>query len=879
MKTLLASVLILICGMLEAGASTRYWFIDADGPWEMDDNWSSAPYPSLANDVAIFGPVTSAARIITLGGNVTVGSLKFDSSQNYTLTGQTLLFDVSTGSATLDVTVTQGNGAYSINSAVTLSDPLIITDASTGALTLGGDVNLNVNMLTLDPTAGGAAITLGGDLSGSGSIVKNGAGLAVLSGANTHTGAITLNAGTLRSGSVGALGSGNVTLNGGVLSFTGVEQSYDQTFTVNQPATIHVELDGDAEFVSIGDEANDLTGSGRITKTGDGWLGLFHSNDLSGGWRIEEGFLASAGAGAAGTGDIVLAGGIFAIGQADQTYTQTFTLESNSGFSVEGGYVLTLGNAANHLTGAGAALLTDGPGTLILGHSNNNSGGWTLESGVLSSRAQGAIGTGNIVLDGGTIEFETVNQSYNQTFTFSSDEELLSQSTLKVGSGRSTTLGNAANDITGSGNAIKDGAGTLVLGYSNNNSGWWSIQSGTLSSRAQGAIGTGTVYLDGGTLAIETVSQSYTQTFNVRADSTLNVATGFTATLGNNVNDLTGSGRLTMTGGGQLSLPKPSDVGGITLQAGGLVLGDNQAVGANTLILNGGIVATSGDRTLSNPVTLGGAVTFSGTGDALTLSGAATLTDSRTLSVNNTLTISGAIGETGGARNLTKSGSGTLIVSGTSTYTGWTMLGAGTLRVDGDIRSSLGLNVQGGTVSGSGFIPALSLQSSGTISPGSSPGTLNTGSQIWSGGGTYIWEINDATGTRGASPGWDWLSLSGSLTINASSSQKFNISLTTLNSSNAAGSMDNFDNTQGYTWTIATTTGSISGFDSGKFNLNTSGFANSTGGGSFGIAVSGRNLNVTFTPVPEPQEYALLFSASLTAFSVWHRRRYPHASR
>lgn len=53
------------------------------------------------------------------------------------------------------------------------------------------------------------------------------------------------------------------------------------------------------------------------------------------------------------------------------------------------------------------------------------------------------------------------------------------------------------------------------------------------------------------------------------------------------------------------------------------------------------------------------------------------------------------------------------------------------------------------------------------VSPGASPGTLNTGSQTWGPGGTYAWEINEATGSLGVSPGWDFINITGDLAITA----------------------------------------------------------------------------------------------------------------
>ena len=73
------------------------------------------------------------------------------------------------------------------------------------------------------------------------------------------------------------------------------------------------------------------------------------------------------------------------------------------------------------------------------------------------------------------------------------------------------------------------------------------------------------------------------------------------------------------------------------------------------------------------------------------------------------------------------------------------------------------------------------------------------------------WEIKDATSIAGT--GWDLLSINGTLAINATSGNKFTIDISTLTLANVAGNAANFNNATGYTWTIATTTGGITGFD------------------------------------------------------------------
>ena len=87
---------------------------------------------------------------------------------------------------------------------------------------------------------------------------------------------------------------------------------------------------------------------------------------------------------------------------------------------------------------------------------------------------------------------------------------------------------------------------------------------------------------------------------------------------------------------------------------------------------------------------------------------------------NLSTTFAGTIEGTGGS--LTKVGTGTLILSGDSTYSGDTNINRGVLQVDGSITSNTAVN-RPGTLTGTGIIHG-TLSNQGTVSPGSPTGTL-----------------------------------------------------------------------------------------------------------------------------------------------------------
>ena len=256
---------------------------------------------------------------------------------------------------------------------------------------------------------------------------------------------------------------------------------------------------------------------------------------------------------------------------------------------------------------------------------------------------------------------------------------------------------------------------------------------------------------------------------------------------------------------------------------------------------------------------------------------------------SNATTISADISGNGTVNQL---GSGTTTLSGSNSYTGATTVSGGGLLVSGSIANSAVTVQSGGMLGGSGTVGALTVQSGGTINPGNSPGTLNINGDIdWLGGGNYNWQIVGLTGTAGAVSTWDLVSATGVLDLTAlTAGSKFNINLWSLSSTgpDVSGALTGFDNTQGYTWKIATAAGGITNFNSSYFNLNTGaingtgGFANGLGGGSFSLAQSGNDLNLVFTAaagpgpaaVPEPGTWAaaaLLVGGA--AFMRWRRRK------
>jgi hypothetical protein len=155
--------------------------------------------------------------------------------------------------------------------------------------------------------------------------------------------------------------------------------------------------------------------------------------------------------------------------------------------------------------------------------------------------------------------------------------------------------------------------------------------------------------------------------------------------------------------------------------------------------------------------------------------------------------------------------------------------------------------------------PATSTLPSLTIGPGA--GLFITGD---------LWQIDDATGVAGGSSsvpgqpdlGWTLLRINGNLSWTATVDRPFILTLETLAPTTTAdnavmGPMQHFDPTQFYSWPFAVWGGMYTGpTDPNVLDLTSrfedTLFLNNLQGGAFSWAWTPGELDMTFTPIPEP---------------------------
>jgi autotransporter-associated beta strand protein len=330
--------------------------------------------------------------------------------------------------------------------------------------------------------------------------------------------------------------------------------------------------------------------------------------------------------------------------------------------------------------------------------------------------------------------------------------------------------------------------------------------------------------------------------------------------------------------------------------SGGISVLDFTTVMANSNTAVGTGMVNLGNGTLlqfnsSTPV-IGG----SGAG-GISGSGSISLTNNSTLQINQQreATFSGQIDGTN--ITVTKTGSATLHLSGSSSYTGTTYLNQGTVVAEGG--SPFGdstVRLNGGTLVATGslnnqlvfdaptrlggtgvFTQAQTIGTNATLAPGQSPGTMTFSNGLtFTSGGVFEVEVQSATSSPGV--GWDSLNVAGGLNFSTPTTA-FRLDLISLSTSGIAGNVSDFTTVSTYSWQLALVSGGITGFSGANVTINTAGFTNPLNGGAFSLSVTNfgdgiSGLMLNFTPVPEPSTWALLATGlGVVVHGVRRRKR------
>ncbi len=347
---------------------------------------------------------------------------------------------------------------------------------------------------------------------------------------------------------------------------------------------------------------------------------------------------------------------------------------------------LVFNQSSRDLTTAGVisgpgGLTKNGPNTLTLSGVNSFTGPFTLNAGILGIGQNGALGAGEIILNGGNLRAAgaaramsnpvTVNGSFilgrvtdlNGPITLNADATITASNPDGLANGNSI-LGPVGGNFRltlaeGSGGAVAPfglGTGALVVNGVNTNTGGTTVASGRVNVATAGTLANAPLTVTAGILNLNNAAQAVTS-FDGGAGATVNLATGHTLTVAQAGDTtfagvLAGVGGLTKAGVGKLTLSgaSPALTGATSVNGGTLVV--SGSLGGSAVTLNGGTLAGTGSTGAVNSI--GGSVA-PGAGPGTLTTGAMTL-DGASLwkfelatagvvgsGVNDLLTIGGAL--------------------------------------------------------------------------------------------------------------------------------------------------------------------------------------------------------------------------------------------
>jgi outer membrane autotransporter protein len=662
----------------------------------------------LADTAAV--TVASGTALDLQGYSDTVGSLALAGtlSGTGTLTAATYTLDNATVNANLGAgTLVQHSGTSVLGGSAAATTVNIIAGmlqlgaanrlADTAAVTVATGTTLDVQ--GFNDTVG--TLALAGTLSGTGTLSANSYVLdSALVNANLGTGTLIQHSGTSLLN--GAAATATVNVNGGTLRLGAADRLAD-TAAVTVASGTTLDLQAYTDTVGSLAIGGTLAGTGTLTAATYTLNGATIDANLGAGTLVQAGGTSVLRGGFAGSA-IQLNGGTLALDRANAV-TFAGTLSGTGNLAQVGSGVLTLsGNSAGF---AGTTTVSAG-GLTVTGQLGGNV---TVSAGTLS-------GTGSI---GGAVSLA------NGTHLVGANGSTLSMGSLALSSG-------TAIDVTlsqPSGTALFAVAGDLTL-------------DGTLNITAQPGFGAGVYRLIsyGGTLtdnglALGTVTGATTDGLTVQTAAAGQVnlinSNGATlafwdgATVSNRDNGQVDGG----AGSWSLGTRNWTD-------ANGTINGPMQPVpsfavfqgtGGNVTIDNGaGQVSATGMQFATNGYTLsGGALALSGT-QAIVRVG-----DGTASGAGITATIASALT---GSSALVKTDLGTLVLTGANSYTGGTIVQAGTLI--GNAASIQGSIQNAGTVN---FNQASNASFAGTISGAGSYVKSGAGALTLTGASSSNWQI------------------------------------------------------------------------------------------------------------------------------------------
>lgn len=759
-----------------------------------------------------------------IGGNLTLGNSSNDFVGNVTITSGVVNFsDNGAFGNTANDIIIQGGGLVATGNRTLPSTRDIV-------LSGGGDKIFRLY--------GSATFTIDGAISGSGNVRHTDGGNLILNGANTFTGNIENHRGNLSLGNSAHVG--NVSM-------------FQGTLTANAGNTYSGYTHMRGSNILLLNADNALPDGTYIVFWGGTRFNVNGKTDTVG----------AVTTGSAGDTNVVMDLGTGANLTVTNNNLVAGTFGGYGNATWDGSIIGTGNITYAHATATGAAAQWD-----VRNANNSFTGNWTIASGRLrfqpATLADSSLGNveNDIIFDGAIVDSmnngggsasmqvtngQSATHPATRTITLNSGKE----GTFYVW-GATTTI--VEGLVTGGGNLRKEDGGTLILNNTANDyTGDTKIIQGTLALGANNVLpdaslvriggAGGALQMNGKNESVIGLSSVQLSDSIVLTDGNVNGAGNLTIT-GSGVYEFGGSyspnsaGTLVMNGTGTqiLSGTRDNSGGFAVVNSGTLVLAKASsaavhAIGASnttglTINENGTakIAGTGGDQIyIETHVTVNGTLNLGGLNEGFRgIAGSGTITNSvpETTSVltigqnsvnSNRYTFDGEFvnGAVDALTGINKVGLGTLVLTGNSTHTGFTDVTNGLLVVDGSISDSEVYVMDAAILAGNG-----SLGENLTVSTGGGLGT----------------ELLDWDGPAGT--GYSDLSITGSISFGGGSHTIL------VNST----SLSNFTESD-RVFSIATTTGGITGFNAEDFTVNAINFP---GNGTWTVRVTGNTLELVY---------------------------------
>lgn len=806
------------------------------------NTWEFANAISGTGLVRIGLTSTPASHILTLSGNNShTGGTTIQTALTLRIAHANAL---GTGAFTIG-----GNGIFDnvTGGPLTLGNAFTLSGGSptfngTNDMTFTGAVSLAAANRTI--TVNGGTLALTNNISQDATarnFTKQGVGTLVMGGTNSYTGTTLVSAGTLNldygtNDTTKLADAAALTLGSASIVLSGASGSHNEI-------VLSTTINGMALIRRSGTNAAEIS-LGAITRSTGGFLDVESANLVNTTTTNLNGIIQGVTLGGANLAANDGSNNVVAFtGYSDVTRLESGTKTISDGATQQIRIVDGSGSAPANITLAAAGTTninsfvnssTGGATTVTVGTGN------TLRLGAAGAVLAGA-GTAGVAITDGTL---TVGGADN-----TAGDLLLSNSgaTMIVSSA-------VSNNGTGNVTVTKAGTGTAVLSGLNTYTGATVIRTGILEVTGGSAIpdaGAVTIFTGGG--------------LKLSANETMGALTG--GGLNGTVEVGTFTLGISYTGTGSILRAAISGTGEIVKSGTGEIAleGNNPFSGKYTV--NDGTVAfrTTTSENGKPKISLSGAGSlaigndFVGTSATISeLSGSGTGTVNpqfdqqfgiRTLEVEQaTNTVFSPVLRDGDANRilgLTKSGAGTLELSGANTYTGPTTVNGGTLLVSGSLSGSSVVTVNGGTLAGDGPVGAVTLNAGGTVAPGASPAILAAGNLNFN-GGTLALELNGIT----AGTDYDQLSATGSVAFSANTPLTLSLGFDPVDGVDAFTIVSN---------DLADSVNTAGGLFSFGGTPLAQGATFTASGQAFSISYTGGDGNdVVLTAVPEPASIAML---------------------